>query len=71
MLGGKNFHIVHESAEIGNAVTQTIRGAFEYQGMLNHIASKSYQNSGLPRPKVLSFVASLRLLFIMAKWLQG
>ena len=39
MLGGKNFHIVHESAEIGNAVTQTIRGAFEYQGKLNLTAS--------------------------------
>lgn len=31
-LGGKNFHVVHESAELGNAVIQTIRGAFEYQG---------------------------------------
>ena len=30
--GGKNFHIVHESAEIRNAVLQSIRGGFEYQG---------------------------------------
>lgn len=30
--GGKNFHIIHQSAEIKNAVMQTIRGAFEYQG---------------------------------------
>lgn len=30
--GGKNFHIVHESAEIKNAVLQTVRGAFEYSG---------------------------------------
>jgi 1-pyrroline-5-carboxylate dehydrogenase len=30
--GGKNFHLVHESAEVRNAVLQAIRGAFEYQG---------------------------------------
>lgn len=32
--GGKNFHVVHPSAEIKNAVLQTVRGAFEYQGKL-------------------------------------
>lgn len=31
--GGKNFHLVHPSADVENAVHQTIRGAFEYQGM--------------------------------------
>ena len=36
--GGKNFHVVHESAEINNAVHQTVRGAFEYQGR-----SRSFQ----------------------------
>ncbi|GJD07090.1 Delta-1-pyrroline-5-carboxylate dehydrogenase, mitochondrial [Galdieria sulphuraria] len=30
--GGKNFHFVHESADIENVVHNTIRGAFEYQG---------------------------------------
>lgn len=30
--GGKNFHLVHSSASIPNAIHQTIRGAFEYQG---------------------------------------
>lgn len=30
--GGKNFHIIHKSAEIRNAVLQSIRGGFEYQG---------------------------------------
>jgi len=29
--GGKNFHFVHESADIDNVVHNTIRGAFEYQ----------------------------------------
>ena len=30
--GGKNFHIIHKSAEIKNAVIQSVRAAFEYQG---------------------------------------
>lgn len=30
--GGKNVHFVHESADLQNAVNQTIRGAFEFQG---------------------------------------
>jgi 1-pyrroline-5-carboxylate dehydrogenase len=30
--GGKNFHFVHKSADVSNAVRQTIRSAFEYQG---------------------------------------
>ena len=30
--GGKNFHVVHQSAEIRNAVIQSVRSAFEYQG---------------------------------------
>ncbi|EED77139.1 predicted protein [Postia placenta Mad-698-R] len=36
--GGKNFHIIHQSAEIKNAVMQTIRGAFEYQGERSNLA---------------------------------
>ena len=31
--GGKNFHFVHPSAGVKNAVNQSIRGAFEYQGL--------------------------------------
>jgi delta 1-pyrroline-5-carboxylate dehydrogenase len=30
--GGKNFHLVHPSADVKNAVNQSIRAAFEYQG---------------------------------------
>lgn len=33
--GGKNFHLVHKSAEVKNAVLQTVRAAFEYQGTWN------------------------------------
>lgn len=31
--GGKNFHVVHQSADVGNAVMQSVRAAFEYQGI--------------------------------------
>jgi len=30
--GGKNWHLVHQSADVKNAVLQTVRSAFEYQG---------------------------------------
>jgi 1-pyrroline-5-carboxylate dehydrogenase len=30
--GGKNFHVIHQSAEMKNAVLQVIRAGFEYQG---------------------------------------
>jgi 1-pyrroline-5-carboxylate dehydrogenase len=40
--GGKNFHLVHESANIENAVVQTVRGAFEYQGQKCSAASRAY-----------------------------
>jgi 1-pyrroline-5-carboxylate dehydrogenase len=31
--GGKNWHVIHKSAEVRNAVLQSVRGAFEYQGV--------------------------------------
>ncbi|TDZ65875.1 Delta-1-pyrroline-5-carboxylate dehydrogenase [Colletotrichum trifolii] len=40
--GGKNFHLVHPSADIDNAVKQTIRGAFEYQGQKCSATSRAY-----------------------------
>jgi 1-pyrroline-5-carboxylate dehydrogenase len=40
--GGKNFHLVHPSADIRNAVLQTIRGAFEYQGQKCSACSRLY-----------------------------
>jgi 1-pyrroline-5-carboxylate dehydrogenase len=30
--GGKNFHLVHKSADVRMSVIETIRAAFEYQG---------------------------------------
>jgi hypothetical protein len=35
--GGKDFHFCHESADIDNFVTCTVRGSFEYQGFYLYI----------------------------------
>ncbi|KAL0488765.1 delta-1-pyrroline-5-carboxylate dehydrogenase [Acrasis kona] len=40
--GGKNFHVMHESANIENFVHNTIRGAFEYSGQKCSAASRVY-----------------------------
>jgi 1-pyrroline-5-carboxylate dehydrogenase len=40
--GGKNFHVIHSSADLENAVNNTIRGAFEYQGQKCSAASRIY-----------------------------
>lgn len=40
--GGKNFHLIHNSADLDNAVYQTIRGAFEYQGQKCSACSRVY-----------------------------
>lgn len=40
--GGKNFHLIHNSADIRNAVVQTVRGAFEYQGQKCSATSRVY-----------------------------
>lgn len=45
--GGKNFHFVHESADIDNVVHNTIRGAFEYQGQKCSATSRMYVPNNL------------------------
>ena len=40
--GGKNFHFVHKTAHIGNAVMQAVRGGFEYQGQKCSALSRLY-----------------------------
>lgn len=45
--GGKNFHLVHNSADVDNAVAQTIRGAFEYQGQKCSACSRLYVPSSI------------------------
>lgn len=63
--GGKNFHIIHQSAEIKNAVMQTIRGAFEYQGQKCSALSRVYVassiwNAGF-KEQLLAEVAKLKV----------
>lgn len=40
--GGKNFHLLHPSADLENAAVQTIRGAFEFQGQKCSATSRAY-----------------------------
>ncbi|XP_043531775.1 delta-1-pyrroline-5-carboxylate dehydrogenase, mitochondrial isoform X1 [Chiloscyllium plagiosum] len=40
--GGKNFHFVHKSADIGSVVNGTIRSAFEYGGQKCSACSRMY-----------------------------
>lgn len=45
--GGKNYHHIHPSADVDNAVVNTIRGAFEYQGQKCSATSRVYIPSSL------------------------
>lgn len=45
--GGKNFHLVHKSADIRNAAVQTVRGAFEFQGQKCSATSRAYVASSI------------------------
>ncbi|KAL9594021.1 MAG: hypothetical protein Q9179_005589 [Wetmoreana sp. 5 TL-2023] len=45
--GGKNYHLIHPSADIHNAVINTVRGAFEYQGQKCSATSRAYIPSSL------------------------
>nr|POE74769.1 delta-1-pyrroline-5-carboxylate dehydrogenase, mitochondrial [Quercus suber] len=40
--GGKNYHLIHHSADVENAVINTVRGAFEYQGQKCSATSRAY-----------------------------
>ncbi|KAE8144836.1 Aldehyde/histidinol dehydrogenase [Aspergillus avenaceus] len=45
--GGKNFHLIHKSADVRNAAVQTIRGAFEFQGQKCSATSRAYVASSI------------------------
>ena len=45
--GGKNFHLIHSSAEPHNVAINTVRGAFEYQGQKCSATSRAYIPSSL------------------------
>ena len=45
--GGKNFHIVHRSADVVNAAINTVRASFEFQGQKCSACSRAYIPSSL------------------------
>ena len=45
--GGKNFHLVHPSADVDHFVQSTIRGAYEYQGQKCSATSRIYVPTSL------------------------
>lgn len=61
--GGKNFHMVHKSANVDAAVTQSIRAAFEYQGQKCSALSRLYVPKsmweGEFKQKLLDQIASI------------
>lgn len=61
--GGKNFHLVHSSADIDSAVYNTVRGGFEYQGQKCSASSRVYvSESAWPafKEKLVSETAKLK-----------
>lgn len=64
--GGKNFHVVHSSADVENVVFQTVRAAFEYQGQKCSALSRLYVsssvwNAGGFKDKLLEQVAGIKV----------
>lgn len=53
---GKNFHLVHKSADIGNAIKHTIRAAFEYSGQKYSACSRIY----IPESKAERFLSKIK-----------
>ncbi|KAE8353457.1 Aldehyde/histidinol dehydrogenase [Aspergillus coremiiformis] len=53
---GKNFHLIHPSADLPSAVNHTIRGAFEYQGQKCSATSRLY----LPESRAPEFLTALQ-----------
>ncbi|KAJ2157495.1 1-pyrroline-5-carboxylate dehydrogenase [Coemansia sp. RSA 552] len=61
--GGKNYHLVHSSADLDSAVNNTIRGAFEFQGQKCSACSRLYVPRSLwPefREKLVSGVEAIK-----------
>ncbi|KAI1378850.1 Aldehyde/histidinol dehydrogenase [Hypoxylon crocopeplum] len=47
--GGKNFHLLHPTADVKNAALKTVRAAFEYQGQKCSACSRVYVPSSLAK----------------------
>jgi 1-pyrroline-5-carboxylate dehydrogenase len=62
--GGKDFVLVHKSADVDVAVTALLRGAFEFQGQKCSAASRAYIPSNLAeeiKKKLIAGVKSFRM----------
>jgi 1-pyrroline-5-carboxylate dehydrogenase len=53
---GKNFHLIHRSADISNAVKHTIRASFEYAGQKCSACSRIY----IPQSQAGEFFAQMK-----------
>ncbi|KAI4857920.1 pyrroline-5-carboxylate dehydrogenase, partial [Aureobasidium sp. EXF-8846] len=53
---GKNFHLIHSSADIDNAVRHTIRASFEYSGQKCSACSRVY----LPQSRAQEFLDQMK-----------
>ncbi|PNS19754.1 Delta-1-pyrroline-5-carboxylate dehydrogenase, mitochondrial [Sphaceloma murrayae] len=62
--GGKNYHLLHPSANPTNAALQTVRGAFEYQGQKCSACSRAYVPSSLSAPFFSTLVSATKALSI-------
>ncbi|EON97063.1 putative delta-1-pyrroline-5-carboxylate dehydrogenase protein [Phaeoacremonium minimum UCRPA7] len=47
--GGKNYHLIHPSADVKNAALKTLRASFEYQGQKCSACSRVYVPSSLAK----------------------
>ncbi|KAI1209410.1 delta-1-pyrroline-5-carboxylate dehydrogenase 1 [Annulohypoxylon truncatum] len=66
--GGKNFHLVHRSADVRNAVVHTVRGAFEYSGQKCSATSRLYVAKSIWPEFREQLVAETNKLRVGAPW---
>ncbi|KAL8854585.1 MAG: hypothetical protein Q9221_000620 [Calogaya cf. arnoldii] len=62
--GGKNYHLIHNSADVQNSVINTVRGAFEFQGQKCSATSRAYVPSSLwqqIKPKLIEETKALKV----------
>ncbi|KAI0841076.1 delta-1-pyrroline-5-carboxylate dehydrogenase 1 [Hypoxylon sp. FL0890] len=66
--GGKNFHLIHPSADIQNAVVHTVRGAFEYSGQKCSATSRLYVAQSIWPEFKEKLVKETKALEVGAPW---
>ncbi|CCE63232.1 hypothetical protein TPHA_0E01370 [Tetrapisispora phaffii CBS 4417] len=57
--GGKNFHLIHKSANIPHSVLSTIRGAYEFQGQKCSATSRLYIPESKSKEFIKDFVGTM------------